>query len=131
MTSSKSLSVWWVAVAVMLLVFVFGAGVLVASYNEAHRPRHSDSWDGPLLEMGTCAGPVEDWMRGVREHHAIVQERGAQSASSGVGFITHFVTDVVPWHLRQHPLLPLLIIISEVGVLIGAWRIRVFEKKTA
>ena len=122
---------WWVAVAAMLLVFVFGAGVLVASYNTAHRPRHSDSWDGPTHEMGTCAGPVDDWVRGVREHHARVQERDAQQASTDVGFIANFFTAVVPWHLRQHPLLLLLIIISEVGVLIGAWRMRVFEKELA
>lgn len=125
----QSLSVWWVAAGASLLVLVFGAGVLVASYNQAHRPPNSESWDGPVNgDIGTCAGPFEDWMNKVNENRARVRERNARAAARQKGFVAHFVTEVVPWHFQRRPLLPLLIVGCEIGVLIAAYRLRVMEK---
>lgn len=126
--SGQNFSVWWVAAAGLLLVLILGTGVLVASYNEAHRPPHSESWDGPLIEMRTCAGPVEHWVRGVHEHRSSTRDTSAHSEFAEAGFVAHFVTAVVPWHLERRPLLPLLIVCAGVAVLMAAWQLRAMER---
>lgn len=128
-TSNRGLSVWQLAAALTLFLFLLGVGGLTASYRAAHTPRLSDSWDGPLVgEIGSCGGPVHHWLWEVGEHKSGTSTSNPETSSSDTGFVTWFVTVIVPWHVENQPFLLVLFGICEFGVLAGAYQLRHLEK---
>lgn len=128
-TSNRGLSVWQLAAALTLFLFLLGVGGLTASYRANHTPRLSDSWDGPLaLGMGTCSGPVEDWFREVGEHKSGTSTSGNTAPASDMGYFTWFFTVIVPWHVENQPLLLVLFGVCELAVLVGAYQLQHIEK---
>lgn len=107
-------SLTWIVVMVMLGIAVFGWGFLAGSYAGAHSPKLSEMSADETEDVDTRS------LRSAR--------RGAVAAFVGNGLEQlPNLPAVIAWHMSNRIWLPILILVLEVGAVIGAYAMKKVE----
>src|SRR5690606_1671763 len=108
--SEKSLPAVWTGFSAFLIVLGLFRIVLWVSYGGAQAPSHSESWDGPLEAQPRCCGYISGWVEETREHY---KQRSESAGGRDGSHFSHFLNEVLPWHLKHRPVLLYLFALFE------------------